>query len=112
MFITVKSKGERFRRAGIEFSRAGVDIDASDLTRAQTLALVSEPNLTFLVDGKVLDRPTADQLDQMRQELEEEAAEQAQAKAAEEAAAAKAADEAAAGDATNKNQKAGKKSAK
>ena len=109
--VTVKSKTERFRRAGIEFSRAGVEIDTDELTREQALAIASEPMLTFLVDGVVVDRPSAKDLDDMRAEIERDAAEKAEAEKAEaeKAAAEKAEAEKAA---AAKDKKADKKPAK
>lgn len=119
--VTVKSKTERFRRAGIEFTRAGVEIDIGDLTPEQALAIASEPQLTFLVDGEVVDRPSAEQIADMRAEIERRAAEKAEAEkaAAEEAAAKEAEAEKAAAEeaatreaAAAKDKKADKKSAK
>lgn len=43
--ILVKSKSERFRRAGIEFTRAGVELGPKDLTEAQAEAIANEPML-------------------------------------------------------------------
>lgn len=44
--INVKAKTDRgFRRAGLSFNRAGVDIDTKDLTKAQLEAIRDEPNL-------------------------------------------------------------------
>ena len=96
--ITVKSKGERFRRAGIEFSRAGVELDTDELTQEQVLAIASEPQLVTLVDGKEVPRPDAAQLADMRTAFEQLAAEKAADKQAA-ADVAKAADEQAAADA-------------
>lgn len=45
--IIVKSTTERFRRAGIEFNRHGVEIDTDDLSEAQLKAIKSEPRLAF-----------------------------------------------------------------
>lgn len=108
--ITIKSKGERFRRAGIEFTRAGVELNTDDLTPEQTLAIASEPQLVTLVDGEEVPRPDAAQLADLRQAFEQLAAEKAAGKqaaadaekaAAEQAAAdvGKAAEELAAADA-------------
>lgn len=45
-FVRIRCKsGDSFRRAGITFSRAGTDIDASTLTDEQKHTLASEPNL-------------------------------------------------------------------
>jgi hypothetical protein len=46
--IVVKSKGERFRRAGIEFTRDGVEIDPAELTAEQAEAINNEPNLVVV----------------------------------------------------------------
>jgi hypothetical protein len=73
--VTIKSKGERFRRAGIEFTRAGVEVDSADLTPEQMLAIASEPQLSFFVDGKQVDRPGAEELAAMREEIDQRAAE-------------------------------------
>lgn len=53
--VLVRSKGERFRRAGIEFTREGVEVDASKLTAEQIAAINDEPALT--VDGGELVAP-------------------------------------------------------
>ena len=47
--IRVRSKAPRFRRAGIEFNRDGIDLDVSQLTAEQIDALNAEPNL--VIDG-------------------------------------------------------------
>lgn len=112
--ITIKSKGERFRRAGIEFTRAGVKVDSADLAPEQMLAIASEPQLSFFVDGKQIDRPGAEELAAMREEIEERAAqkaadEQAAADAEKAAGAQAAADTAKAAD---KKAAAGKKGGK
>jgi len=52
--ITVKSKGERFRRAGIEFSRAGVELDTDELTQEQVDAIQAEPNLVIVGDAEIV----------------------------------------------------------
>lgn len=44
--IIVTSKPERFRRAGLEFTRAAVELDTAKLTKAQLEAIESEPLLT------------------------------------------------------------------
>lgn len=49
--ITVKSKGARFRRAGIEFTREGVDLDIGKMKREHLDAILVEPNL--IVTGDV-----------------------------------------------------------
>lgn len=46
--IVVKSKGERFRRAGIEFTRDGVEVDPAELTAEQAEAINNEPNLVVV----------------------------------------------------------------
>lgn len=104
--ITVKSKVDSFRRAGLVFTRAGVELDAYELTLDQLYAIASEPQLTFLVDGEALDRPSVEQLAEMRAEIERRAAEKAEAEkaAAKEAAAEKVA--------AAKDKKADKTSAK
>lgn len=44
--ITVKTRRlERFRRAGLEFNRAGVELDTDELSEAQLAAIKAEPNL-------------------------------------------------------------------
>ena len=48
--ILVKSKPERFRRAGIAFTRDGVEIDPATLTDAQLAAIRAEPNLIVIGD--------------------------------------------------------------
>jgi len=48
--ILVKSKTERFRRAGIEFTREGIELDPADLTEAQAEAINGEPNLVVVGD--------------------------------------------------------------
>ncbi|MGS1014110.1 hypothetical protein ACVCL0_09045 [Rhodanobacter sp. UC4450_H17] len=110
--ITVKSKTESFRRAGIEFSRAGVEVDSNDLTPAQALAIFSEPLLIFLEDGKKLPRPNAEQIEDLRAAVARDAAEKQApadaAKAAEKQAAAdaaKAAEKQAAADAAKAGDK-------
>lgn len=55
--ITIKSKPERLRRAGIEFTRAGVELDTAELTQEQVDAISAEPLLVIadaaeLVAGK------------------------------------------------------------
>ncbi len=47
--ILVRSKTERFRRAGIEFTREGVEIDPATLTPEQAEMINDEPLLS--VDG-------------------------------------------------------------
>jgi hypothetical protein len=49
--ITVKSKPERFRRAGIEFNRAGVELDTDKLKKGQLEAIQAEPNLVIAGDA-------------------------------------------------------------
>jgi len=44
----VQSKPERFRRAGIEFTREGVELDSEKLTKEQIEAINAEPNLTIV----------------------------------------------------------------
>jgi hypothetical protein len=44
--ILVQSKPERFRRAGIEFNRAGVELDTDELKKDQLEAIKSEPMLS------------------------------------------------------------------
>lgn len=44
--IIVKTRRlERFRRAGLEFTRAGVELDIGDLSQEQLAAIEAEPNL-------------------------------------------------------------------
>lgn len=43
--ITIKSKNDSRRRAGIEFNRAGVEIDTDDLTQEQVDAIQADPML-------------------------------------------------------------------
>lgn len=53
--ITVKSKPERLRRAGIEFTREGVELDPATLTEEQAEAINAEPLLVVeggAVEGK------------------------------------------------------------
>lgn len=50
--IIVKSKTERFRRAGIEFTRAGIELDPSKLKKTQLDAITSEPNLVVIESDK------------------------------------------------------------
>lgn len=47
--VRVRSKAERFRRAGIEFNRDGIDLDVGELTAEQIDAINAEPNL--VIDG-------------------------------------------------------------
>lgn len=44
--LIIQSKTPRFRRAGIEFTRAGVSVDADDLSKAQLAAIEAEPQLS------------------------------------------------------------------
>lgn len=47
--ITVKSKSDRgFRRAGIQFTRDGVELDTSKLKAEELDAIVKEPNLVVV----------------------------------------------------------------
>ncbi len=84
--ITVKSKSDRgFRRAGIQFTREGVELDTSKLKKEQLDAIVNESALVVIGDAETAAERKA------REKAEAEAA----AKAAAEAdAAAKAAAEA------------------
>lgn len=41
----VRSVGESFWRAGLHFTREGVEVDASELTSAQQEAITAEPQL-------------------------------------------------------------------
>lgn len=43
--INVKSVPPTFRRAGLQFTRAGTVLDTADLTEAQLDAIAREPNL-------------------------------------------------------------------
>lgn len=44
--IIVKTRRlERFRRAGLEFTRAGVELDIGTLSKEQLAAIEAEPNL-------------------------------------------------------------------
>lgn len=52
--ITVKSKSERFRRAGLDFTRAGVEFDTDDLTQDQVDAIQAEPNLVIVGDAELV----------------------------------------------------------
>ena len=45
--IIVKSKSPTFRRAGIEFTRDGVELDPAELTPEQAEAISNEPNLVI-----------------------------------------------------------------
>lgn len=45
--IVIKSRPERFRRAGFEFTRAGVELELEKLTKEQREALEAEPNLVI-----------------------------------------------------------------
>lgn len=107
--VTIKSKGERFRRAGIEFTRAGVEVDSADLTPEQMLAIASEPQLSFFVEGKQIDRPGAEELAAMREEIKERAAEKAAAEAQAAADATKPAEEQSADDKKPASNKKGGK---
>jgi hypothetical protein len=44
--VLIKSGPERFRRAGFEFTRAGVVVDTEDLSKEQIEAIADEPNLS------------------------------------------------------------------
>lgn len=46
--ITVKSRAEKFRRAGIDFTREGIELDTSELTAEQAAAIAEEPALIVL----------------------------------------------------------------
>jgi len=48
--INVQSKPERFRRAGIEFTRAGVEVDTDKITKEQLEAIEAEPNLVVAAE--------------------------------------------------------------
>lgn len=49
--ITVKSKAANgFRRAGLAFTREGIELDPSKLKKAQLDAILSEPNLIVIGD--------------------------------------------------------------
>lgn len=48
--ITIKSKPERLRRAGIEFNRTGVELDTDELTLEQVEAINAEPLLVVVGD--------------------------------------------------------------
>lgn len=61
--ITVKSKSERgFRRAGITFTRAGVELDPATLKKRDLDAIVNEPNLVVIgsVESEAVDKAAAD----------------------------------------------------
>ena len=47
MNILIRSAGPSFRRGGIKFTRAGVVIDANELTVEQAEAIKSEPMLSI-----------------------------------------------------------------
>ncbi len=47
--IRIKCKGASFRRAGIQFTHAGVDIDPNTLDEAQLQALMDEPELEVVI---------------------------------------------------------------
>lgn len=55
--IIVKTRRlERFRRAGLEFTRAGVELDTGDLSQEQLAAIEAEPNLRVeLAEGEPAD---------------------------------------------------------
>lgn len=46
--ITVKSRAEKFRRAGIDFTKEGVELDTRELTTEQADAITEEPALIVL----------------------------------------------------------------
>lgn len=45
--FNIKSKPERLRRAGVEFSRAGIEVDTDELSPEQVELIKSEPNLVI-----------------------------------------------------------------
>lgn len=60
--IRIKCKGASFRRAGIQFTHAGVDIDPNTLDEAQLQALMDEPELEVVIPPAANDDapPTGD----------------------------------------------------
>lgn len=46
MKILIRSARDSFRRAGLTFTRAGVIVDADDLTEEQREAITDEPQLS------------------------------------------------------------------
>lgn len=83
--ITVKSKSANgFRRAGIQFTHDGVELDTSKLKKADLDAIANEPNLVVVGD---IESPAERKA---REKAEAEAAEKAAAEAAEKAKAAEA----------------------
>ena len=83
--ITVKSKSAKgFRRAGIQFTHDGVELDTSKLKKSDLEAIANEPNLVIVGD---LESPAERKA---REKSEAEAAEKAAAEAAEKAKAAEA----------------------
>jgi hypothetical protein len=46
MKVLIKSADTRFRRAGIEFTRDGVEVDTDDLTEEQIQSINDEPRLS------------------------------------------------------------------
>lgn len=116
--LFIKSKHEPYRRAGFEFSRAGIGIALAALTEAQVSLLKNDPHLvveecTFPAEDADDTAAQAAAAEAAAKAAEEAAAAEAAAQAAEEAAAAeaaaKAAEEAAAAGAKADKNKAGKK---
>lgn len=52
--VKIQSKPERFRRAGIEFTREGVEIDTAKLTKNQIELINNEPMLTVVDESTEL----------------------------------------------------------
>lgn len=103
--ITVQSKPAKgFRRAGIQFTRDGVELDTSKLKKADLEAIANEPNLVVVgeiesaAERKAREKAETDAAEKAKAEAE--AAEKAKAKADAEAAEKAKADEAGKGKAT------------
>jgi hypothetical protein len=68
--IIVKSKGASFRRAGMAFTREGVEVEFTELPKDQWEAIFLEPNLTiFDPEDKLSEREQIERLEQGRAEF-------------------------------------------
>lgn len=52
MKVLIKSGPASFRRAGLRFTREGVEVDSEDLTEEQRKAITEEPNLSVSPGGE------------------------------------------------------------
>lgn len=79
--IIVKSRGERFRRAGLSFTREGVELDTAKLKKGVFEQLEAEPQLVIKPAEKAASTETA-----AERKAREKAEAEADAKKAEEEA--------------------------